>query len=85
MSVFLVVNFIKLCKTLGRSSKPFGFVFDKSSFEFNMNKIKKMTLCASSYHYMSFGNPLIFTRLSDYYTLILIILKWRLIFQKLIY
>ena len=40
----------------------------------NMNKIKNiknMTLCASSYHCMSFGNPLIFTRLSDYYTLIL--------------
>lgn len=54
----------------------------------NMNKIKKiknMTLCASSYHCMSFGNPLIFTPLFDYYTLILKILKWDLIFQKLIY
>ena len=30
MSAFLVVNFIKLCKTLGRSLKPFGFVFHKS-------------------------------------------------------
>lgn len=36
MSVFLVVNFIKLCKTLGRSSKLFGFVFDQSSFKFNV-------------------------------------------------
>ena len=54
----------------------------------NMNKIKNiknMTLCASSYHCMSLGNPLIFTRLSDYYTLILKIFKWHLIFQKLIY
>lgn len=54
----------------------------------NMNKIKKiknMTLFASSYHCMSFGNPLIFTGLSDYYTLILKIFKWHLIFQKLIY
>ena len=29
-SVFSVVNFLKLCKTLGRSSKPLGFVLDKS-------------------------------------------------------
>ena len=34
---------------------------------------------------MSFGIPLIVTRLSDYYTLILKILKWHLIFEKLIY
>ena len=40
MSVFLVVNFIKLCKTLGGSSKRFDFVFDKSWFEFCVTWIK---------------------------------------------